>query len=43
MSTKAQMRETIDKLYRILSKRATENVLLHRRIEALTRARRTGA
>lgn len=33
--TKAAMRAAIDKLYAILSKRATENVLLHRQIERM--------
>ena len=33
--TKTAMRQAIDKLYAILSKRATENVLLHRKVERL--------
>jgi hypothetical protein len=31
--TKASMQASINNLYRILSKRATENVLLHRIVE----------
>ena len=33
---KSIMQSTIDNLYRILSKRATQNIVLERRVEAMT-------